>query len=443
MTAPPPPSVTYDATGGGQAALAASLSWSHTTGANATAVIVGVATAIGEGVFGATWGSTPMTLLDYSGASGAAYSIALFGLIIPAGGTTQTVTVNLLLSRNSSGCSVSYNNVQSFGAPVSQLSSTGTALSLNVPSYNGEMVAQVFYATLLSAYNQTSRYNGLPTAGDNLILGDAAGASPSVSFTATTTGAGWGAIGVPLSPVGYFTPISVTTNQTNAAVPDGATGCFVALVSGGGGGAAGGATGGGGGGGGSFIYSNFIPVSALGASYSLTIGAQSSAGGAGHNSTFTSGNTSLTAGAGSAGSGSTGGNGGTTTITGLSLATNIGIVVNGGNGAPAGSGGANSLTYAAAGGGGGATTTSGSGIGGGQSYGQATGGSGGSPGVAGGSPASSPAGQGGAGGGGGGGGSTGAAGGDGGLYGGGGGGGGNASGAASRGAAGYGQVYWI
>lgn len=142
------------------------------------------------------------------------------------------------------------------------------------------------------------------------------GGIPNVSIPVAPTGAGLTfAGGVPDIPV--FTPSEVeNTNKTSEPVPVGAVGCWVTLIGGGGRGYTGGplnSGGGGGGGGGGRVDRVFIPVSALGSTYSVTQGLGSIyAGGTAGNSVFSSGSVTLTAG------GAIGANGGTCSASGAS-----------------------------------------------------------------------------------------------------------------------------
>jgi hypothetical protein len=85
---------------------------------------------------------------------------------------------------------------------------TGTAMSQTVTSSAiAQMIAQAFAGnpTAISTYNQTPHYNHDVTGGGGnaagIIIGDAAGSSSSVPFTAIgNSSQPWGAIAVPLIP---------------------------------------------------------------------------------------------------------------------------------------------------------------------------------------------------------------------------------------------------
>lgn len=262
-------------------------------------------------------------------------------------------------------------------------------------------------------------------------------------------------------------------NVVSAPIPENVTGCYVTMTGGGGAGG-GGATrggtgsgnGGGGGGGGAYVRRVWIPVSALGSTYSVTQGlggaavTQGNPGSAGGDSIFASGSTTITAGGGGGGQTATtptGGAGGTVSI-GSFTADSTENGATGGSGSTtggvAGSAGGNSTDAGAGGGGGGSNKSSASAGGVGGSSAAVTGGTAGAPNGGGGGNATDAAlGVGGAGGGGGaanaGFGTNGGGGGNGGLTGGGGGGGGGKEGASGTagpgrpGASGYTLVEWV
>lgn len=191
------PPVLYDATGAGQSAASGNLSWSHTIGTGATAVLVGL-TGAGTSPT-AKVGATSMTsLATIVVATG--IRIRVFGLLNPPTGT-QTITVTT--PGNTSGAnSVSYNNVTSFGTGVTA-SGTGTSASQTVSSGARQMVFQMFgsdgavLGDNFTLYNKTQRWND-DVNEFPIVIGDAAGAA-SVNFTATAPGAAnWAGIAVPL-----------------------------------------------------------------------------------------------------------------------------------------------------------------------------------------------------------------------------------------------------
>lgn len=307
--------------------------------------------------------------------------IEIFYLVDPPMGA-QTVSVTVSLSGTSykrlSGCSLTYSNCSVVGNAVfSSGTGGGTGLSQTVNSVAADMVIGVLmdYSALqsgsISSFNQTQRFS-LPAAGGNkdeaVVVGDAIGVDPSVTFTATrvTSNDNYGCIGLRLSPV--FIPYSeVNINRTNMPIPKGATQYRVALLGAGGGGGNGyigsGARGAGaGGGGGAVVYhTSWMPVSELGSTYSVVCPPSASNNSNGGNASFTSGSVSLVAGGGSAGGaasgsgGTTGGTGGSATISGTTASSeNGGSGGNGGDGSSSKNGTAGaSTTLSGAGGGGG------------------------------------------------------------------------------------------
>lgn len=192
------PPVLYDATGAGQSAASGNLSWSHTIGTGATAVLVGLTSAGASPT--AKVGATSMTsLATIVVATGD--RIRVFGLLNPPTGT-QTITVTT--PGNTSGAnSVSYKNVTSFGTGVTA-SGSGTGASQTVSSAAGQMVFQMFgsdgssLGDDITSYNQTKRWGADLSISFPALIGDAVGV-PSVNFTATAPGASnWAGIAVPL-----------------------------------------------------------------------------------------------------------------------------------------------------------------------------------------------------------------------------------------------------
>lgn len=204
--------VTYDATGAGNISPvngATSLPWSHTIAGNAVVVLVtSWAPGTSETVT-AQVGSTSMSLLasitniyhfdNY-------LSVYAFGLLNPPTGA-QTVSISITDTSQVVANSVSYNDVDSFGTPVTASALDGSP-AMAAASSSGDMLAQIFGAyapTTFSTYSQTQRwvqgtesFQGLAT-----VVGDAPGAT-SVTFTATESGSpntAWGGIIVPLNPI--------------------------------------------------------------------------------------------------------------------------------------------------------------------------------------------------------------------------------------------------
>ena len=189
---------TFDAVGTGQAAAGTSLSWTHTIGGAASAIVVAVdAFSSTVPTISAQVGTTPMALLgsaQYRTGADTAL-VYLFGLLNPPTGT-QTITVITFPNEYLVGNSISYNNVTSFGAAATNSGSSASP-SLSVSAATNEMVVQAFggFTTTFAAYNQTQRYNAPWANGVNLsfLMGDAPGAS-TVSFTCSEANSPWGAM---------------------------------------------------------------------------------------------------------------------------------------------------------------------------------------------------------------------------------------------------------
>jgi hypothetical protein len=215
---------TFDAVGSagvGTGAEAATASWSHTTSAEATAVVVGLrwshagnfASGNGTPTRTVTYGGSAMASLGVIGLNGAPLANfngtfvfhEFFGLIAPPAGP-QTVTATVARNNttiNLEGNSVSYRTVSAFG-PVTPVagSEAGTALTQNVNAAEYEAVVQMFTTRSggITGYNQTVRYDSSST-GIDLVIGEAAGAI-TVAFTATrSTGVDYAGLAVRLLPI--------------------------------------------------------------------------------------------------------------------------------------------------------------------------------------------------------------------------------------------------
>jgi hypothetical protein len=229
--------VAYDAVGAGATANSgsvSSLSWSHTVGASATAVVVLVA-SYELGTISATFGGTTMTNLGSQSANNAgntAGAVVMFGLLNPPTGA-QTVNVSFggTLPIVAAGNSTSYTGVGAFSSVATGSGSTSTAMSQSVSSGTGQMALTAFAvmnggsggAGTIASFNQTQRYNASPAdgsvAGVALAFGDAAGAA-TVSFTAADSAAHFSAnIGVSLQQAVAPPPSTIPSPTYSANVP--------------------------------------------------------------------------------------------------------------------------------------------------------------------------------------------------------------------------------
>ncbi len=154
----------------------------------------------------ASCGGASMTLLGSLDNIGAATTkIWVFGLLDPTAGS-KSVTFSITGGGTTYKAvnAVSYNNVGSFGTPVSNTGS-GTSLSHSVTSSSARLVAQAFMTdtiVTIGSYSQTSRVNypGVNFINLAFMFGDGPGAS-STSFTGTVgTSSPWGSLAVELLP---------------------------------------------------------------------------------------------------------------------------------------------------------------------------------------------------------------------------------------------------
>jgi hypothetical protein len=202
--------VVYEATGtGGQNTSSSSLTWTHTSGGGPSCAVVLIGSVDysgGAASIACTYGATSFIYnldeLTYYNSGGVALGIFAFGVIGPPSGT-QTITLSATGATigNLAGNTVSYQNVGAFGNFYTN-SGSGTALSLSsIPAATNEYVIGGFAGLnhVLGSYNKTSRWNQTNTASIPMVIGDAVGAS-TVSFTATQTSDGWGAVGGVLLP---------------------------------------------------------------------------------------------------------------------------------------------------------------------------------------------------------------------------------------------------
>lgn len=424
-----------------------SISWSHTSSGDDRIVLVVITVLQTEDNYTThtrtvTYGGIAMTSLGgiHANNTNGRNWVEFFYLFSPPTGS-QTVSVTVAKSSTTyyrlSGTSISYTRCKGiYGVTTGFGTEAGTVLSQTVSSEPHERIVQAFItyqafiSTAITNYNQTERYN-LSAAGsgkDNaMVVGDSAGANPSVTFTATRNydGADYAQMAVKLTS--NFIPSSVENmSLVNQPVPSGVYGCYVTLTGAGGAGG-GGATragtgsgnGGGGGGGGGHVKRVYVPREQLGTTYSVTQGiggtavGQGTVGNNGGASSFVSGSTTILANGGNGGQTATtptGGIGGTTSVPGGLSYDTVATGADGGAGSTtsgvSGTAGNNSTTDAGAGGGGGGSNKSSASAGGaGGDAVTVTGGTGGPANSgSGGTPVNSATGLGGAGGGGGGGG---------------------------------------
>jgi hypothetical protein len=205
-----PAQVTFDAVGpssaGASAAAAASLTWSHTVGAGANALIVG--SAVGKSpetglTTTATYAGVTMTpgTIIHSGGGTNGY-LRVFTLLNPAVGANNVVVTLSSSTADLTGGSISFNGAGSFVAQYSATGNSATASATSSGSAAGGMIAAFVVdggGTTSATAPSTSRFIkdlNAATAGGNC----AGATSPSTGSNVTTAWSinadNWAVIGV-------------------------------------------------------------------------------------------------------------------------------------------------------------------------------------------------------------------------------------------------------
>ena len=197
--------VTWESTGAGGSANGGTITWTHTIGATANCVIVGVNTntnpynlptvKVGSSTYlkclGINYFDSPSGNNNYA---------MIFGLMNPPTGT-QTFTVTGQ-STFTSANSVAYNNVSGFDTPIYS-NGSGTSMTLTDPGVDAGMVVSVFASrgpSVLTNYSQWTRHNFRDANTYPLLIGDAPG-GVGLTFSATNSDtSNWGGIGLSLLP---------------------------------------------------------------------------------------------------------------------------------------------------------------------------------------------------------------------------------------------------
>lgn len=160
-----------------------------------------------------TYGGRPMTKLAssiYADGYVNDNGLWVYGLISPPSGpqtVSFTVTTTVPTKFYVEIVSETFLGAGSFGPPAVR-TATSTAMSVTSPSDTTQLLANCFVpvevgGNLLTNYNKTARYWDVGAGGnyDEMIVGDAIGASPTVTFSTTNSvTAGWIGITVPLIP---------------------------------------------------------------------------------------------------------------------------------------------------------------------------------------------------------------------------------------------------
>jgi hypothetical protein len=192
--------VLFDALGSGNSSTSTnSLSWSHTATPGATVLVwVLYYNGAGVGSIAATYAGQNMKLEAnyYAGyVSGYEY-LACFSYPAALAGP-QTIALSFGYTGGAKANSLSYLNANQLDAVKIVPTATGTALSVpNVQSAARHMVANAMAAmqsaAAQTAYNKTSRWNIVTGAwAISMLLGDAPGAAPDVSFNSTASPSGY------------------------------------------------------------------------------------------------------------------------------------------------------------------------------------------------------------------------------------------------------------
>lgn len=160
----------------------ATMTWTHAVASDATAIVVAAFQYGFNFGSGPTVGGQTMTQIFVVGSGG------IMGMWIKLNPPTgdQTISLGMFGYRNYAG-SVSYKGVYGFGTYRTNGSVSGTATSVDIPSFSGSMSLCAFGGNIaggatFSSFNQSTRVNM-----SNLLIGDADGAA-NVKFSASNSG---------------------------------------------------------------------------------------------------------------------------------------------------------------------------------------------------------------------------------------------------------------
>lgn len=220
---------TIDAVSSGATSTASNtpnpLTWSHTIGADANCIIVGIHGYTSGGTSdSATCGGVAMTQVGSTYSYGSGYFIKYFMLMNPGSGTK---TINYSYSGGSwftAGVSWSLKNVTTVGT-VAGASGTGTSVSQTVSSSPNQFLLNVIGSggsNSISAYNRTQRYNvgwasGIRNAN---LFGDVVGSSSSLNLTATLSASSvWASAVLPINGSVDVQPATIANPSTFVSSP--------------------------------------------------------------------------------------------------------------------------------------------------------------------------------------------------------------------------------
>lgn len=202
--------VRFDSLGASDKGLKSSWAWSHTLGANATALFVHLylTYTTAPGALTVKVGSTTipnMVNLPVGTQSGITCVALSYAILNPATGvqamTAQLASGSAYIAVNS----VAYTNVSSLGAPVTNTGISTSLSSGSVTAQSPQAISQMFglglsAVTTISSYNYTQRSTIQAISGSNntMLIGDAPG-NAGVNLTATGSPSDyWGSIAIPL-----------------------------------------------------------------------------------------------------------------------------------------------------------------------------------------------------------------------------------------------------
>lgn len=200
-----------DSVADGYQANSASPSWTHVLTADAKAIVVAIQIWVNANppTVTASIGATSLTQLGSNTniytTSGYYLHQYLFGMINPPTGS-QTISISTTggTSWQTSGTSIAYQKVSSFGS-VTTAAVAGTAATMDVTSASNQRVLQAFTCAnvgsgCFTGYTGAARFAADAGGGtEPHIIGDKPGAA-SVNFSATGVGSKWGGIAIPLIP---------------------------------------------------------------------------------------------------------------------------------------------------------------------------------------------------------------------------------------------------
>ncbi|MDN5275058.1 MAG: hypothetical protein JWP06_959 [Candidatus Saccharibacteria bacterium] len=225
--------VVFDAVGpssAGTAAIATSLSWSHTCSGSNRLLVVGLGFGGSDSsvITTATYNSVPMVSAGKVHANNQTDGyVELFYLVAPATGA-NTVAISCNVSGDLIGGSVSFVGVNQ-SAPVSGVTTNfgnGVSASLSVPSNVGDMVVDaVACGNGVTSSGQTNCWlnNFSSTYGAANVAQSTAAGATSVPMSYAINSDWWGMIGLNVVAATFTPPTFVTSQSTSSYTTTGST----------------------------------------------------------------------------------------------------------------------------------------------------------------------------------------------------------------------------